>query len=268
MLLSWMSLQPIAAAAFEPALEFRLAGKAASRFTLSELQGKLKSYSIRFFNPFAGKGKEKNYKAFKIMDVLDLAYGDPWKKDEYSDMAFIALDGYEAVGKLALLKEEGGYLAFKDLDVPLGWEPVGKRNADPGPFFLVWTKENQTTVNAYPWPFQVAALNLVRFEDAYPSVVPAAPKDSPAYRGFLTFKARCIRCHSINQEGGKIGPDLNAPQSVSAYRSKRMIKEFIRHPSKYRHTQMPDHEDLSDENLEELYRYFRLKGKDSAKSAW
>lgn len=254
-----------AARAEGPVLEFRASGERKAAFSLGELKGALASHRVRFFNPFAGK--EKSYEAFKIQDVLRLAYGDAWLGEEYSDAAFIAMDGYEAVGELAKLKEEGGYLAFRDLDRESGWEPVGHKKADPGPFFLVWTGEGQTTQNAYPWPWQVAALNLVRFEDQYPAVVPkGAGRRSAAYRGFVIFKARCVRCHSMNLEGGKIGPDLNAPMSVTEYRSKRMVKEFIRRPSKYRHTQMPDHEDLSERDLEDLYRYLRFKRRDSGKT--
>ena len=172
------------------------------------------------------------------------------------------------MGGLAKLGEEGGWLAFRDLDVPSGgWEPVGHKKANPGPFFLVWTGELQSTENAYPWPWQLAAINLIRFEDQYPAVVPAgAPEKGAAWRGFATFKARCLRCHSMNLEGGKIGPDLNAPQSITAYRSKAMLLSFIRQPSKYRHSQMPDHTDLTDGYLEDLYRYFKHQAKRSGKT--
>ena len=63
-------------------------------------------------------------------------------------------------------------------------------------------------------------------------------------------------CHSINRKGGKIGPDLNAPRSIVSYRSASMIKEFIKNPSKYRHTLMPDHPDLSEQDLDNLISYF------------
>ncbi len=36
-----------------------------------------------------------------------------------------------------------------------------------------------------------------------------------------------------------------------------MIKAFIRQPSKFRYTQMPDHPDLSDQDLDNLYSYFQ-----------
>ena len=63
----------------------------------------------------------------------------------------------------------------------------------------------------------------------------------------------------MDQRGGKIGPDLNAPQSIVAYRSERMIKSYIRQASKFRYTQMPDHPDLSDQDLDNLYRYFQYQ---------
>lgn len=45
------------------------------------------------------------------------------------------------------------------------------------------------------------------------------------------------------------------------YRSRNMIKEFIRHPSKYRYSNMRDHHDLSDEDLENLIDYLSFQGK-------
>jgi cytochrome c1 len=61
----------------------------------------------------------------------------------------------------------------------------------------------------------------------------------------------------MNQQGGKVGPDLNAPRSIVTYRSEYMIKEFIKHPSVYRYTQMPDYPDLTVQDLNNLIAYFR-----------
>jgi len=250
--------------AVEPDLEFRLGGKVVAKVSLVDLQDKLKSHRVRFFNVLMQK--EKTYEAFALKDVLNFAYQTKWGSDQYSDLAFIALDGYEAVSSLGKLQEDGGFLAFRDLDLNHGWEPIGNKKVDPAPFFLIWTGKNQTTTTAYPWPWQVVALDLLRFEDQYPAVVPkGAPIDSPAYRGFELFRTRCLLCHAMDQNGGKIGPDLNAPQSITAYRSKHMIKEFIKNPSTYRYSQMPDNTDLSDLNLEDLYQYFRFQRERKAK---
>jgi mono/diheme cytochrome c family protein len=248
-----------AAAEPEPALEFLVSGASSATVPLSALKAAVKSRRISFPSPFSDPpGKLKTYEAFALRDLLDYAFGRRWLSPEYSHVAFVARDGYAAVGALAKADEDGGFVAFRDLDVASGWEPVGGHGADPGPFFVVWTGTRQTTADQYPWPWQVTALNLIRFEDQYPRTAPrgAAP-GSPERRGYALFQGRCVRCHSVNGEGGKIGPDLNEPMSVTAYRSKRMVKEFIREPSRYRHTYMPDHRDLSERDLEDLWRYFR-----------
>ena len=247
-----------AAPAPEPVLEFRVSGAAAAALPLSELRTKLKTRAVTFASEFSSPpGKVKRYEAFALRDALDLAYGKHWLAPDFSHVAFVALDGYAAVGALTKAEEDGGYVAFRDLDAASGWEPVGTHQADPGPFFVVWTGSKQTTADQYPWPWQVTAINLIRFEDQYPRTVPrGAPEGSPVRLGYRLFQGRCVRCHAVNGEGGKIGPDLNEPMSVTAYRSKEMVKEFIRNPSKYRHTYMPDHLDLSAEDLENLWLYF------------
>lgn len=191
----------------EASLEFRLAGNLVTKVSLEELSKKLTAHKIKFFNPLANK--EKNYQAFAIQDVLNFAYQTKWRSDKYSDIAFTASDGYVSIGSLNTLKGEGGFLAFRDLDVENGWERVGGNQADPGPFFLIWTGKNQTSTTDYPWPWQIAEINLLRFDDQYPAVIPKGTKTaSSAYRGFEIFRKRCMACHSMDRQGGKMGPDL------------------------------------------------------------
>lgn len=254
------------ASAADVTLELRKAGVKERSVTLAELKSALRSQKLEFYSPFSKK--VKHYEAWPLRDVLNYAYGAEWTKPEWSDGIFVAVDGYQAVGTLEKLNEEGGYLAFRDLDKDRGWEGVGTHNADPGPFFVVWTKEGQDTDHQYPWPWQVAALDLVRFTTRYPEVLPRGAKESsPAGRGFALFKGRCFRCHSVNQQGGKIGPELNVPKSVTEYRTKKMVQEFIKRPSEYRVTYMPDHRDLSQRDLDDLYEYLKLKSKQKV-SAW
>jgi len=256
-LLLAVALGPRPAAAAEPVLEFRVSGSSVASATVSVLEKALRPRDVALEHSEFSDGRAKHYRAFALRDVLDYAYGKRWTEPAYSHFSFVALDGYAAVGALAKAEEEGGWLAFRDLDVARGWEPVGAHKADPGPFFVVWTGAKQTTANEYPWPWQVVALNLIRLEDQYPKTVPRGAADgSPERRGYAIFSGRCLRCHAVNGQGGAIGPDLNEPMSVTAYRPKAMVKEFIRHPSKYRHTYMPDHLDLSDRDLEDLWRYF------------
>lgn len=197
---------------------------------------------------------------------MRLAFGSQWKKLPYTEAMLTARDGYASFSKADRLGQPGGCLAIADADVP-SWEPVGMRQVNPGPFYLAWTRHEQKAENGYPWPYQLASIRLVKFADRYPEVVPkGASRHSAAYHGYILFRAQCLRCHSMNQEGGKIGPDLNAPQSITAYRSKKMIEEFIRHPSKFRYSEMPDHPFLTQKDLDDLYSYFLFKRKQPEKS--
>ncbi len=242
-------------------LSFFLGSTRLKEVSTAELRKSIPPSKVTFFDPF--HGKQKSYKAFPLQALLSFGLGDTWKESTYSDAIFIAADGYESTAPRDRLAEKGAYLAFEDLDVT-SWEPIGTKKANPAPFYLFWTGKEQTTANGYPWPWQVTQIKLVTFDQQYPNVVPTgAEEDSPAYHGFLIFKEQCFRCHAMNRQGGKIGPDLDAPKNIVTYRSEEMVKEFIRKPSKYRYTQMPDHEHLTDKNLDDLYSYFRFKSKSS-----
>lgn len=247
---------PVSSQSSESRLVFKESGQKISSLTPSGLADVVRPTEIEIFNPLMNKNKR--YLAVELKTLLDAVYGTKWYSPRYSDIAFKALDSYEAVANLQRLREDGAYLAYEDLDRANGWEPIGHKLADPGPFFLVWANQHQTTANAYPWPWQVAAIDLLRFEHRYPAVVPRGSKPgSPERLGFELFRSRCLRCHAMNRQGGKVGPDLNAPQSIVAYRSEKMIKSYIRQASKFRYTQMPDHPDLTDLDLDNLYRYFK-----------
>lgn len=253
----------IVAAHADETLTFQAAGKTVATFSKDALRKKIAPRTTTFFDPLYGK--KKTYECLPIKEVMALAYGPDWRKSELTEVVMTALDGYASVADAAKLSEDGGCLALGDKEYP-NWEPVERKASNPAPFYLSWSGENQTTKNDYPWPYQMQSINLVKFADRFPEVMPkgAAP-DSPAYRGFVVFKNQCLRCHAINRQGGKIGPDLNAPQSVTAYHPKEFITAYIRQPSKFRYTEMPDHTHLSDADLENLYQYFLLKSRQPEK---
>ncbi len=249
------SVQYSRSAEENPALKFLVSGNAVKEITLSELKSKLETHTIELYD--IEYKKPKRYLGFTVQDVLALGFGDELNNPDFTDIAFTALDGYESVSVLPKMKEKGGYIVFADLGSN-NWEPIGRTDANPGPFYLVWTGKDQLPENEYPWPWQIASINIMRFPDQYPLVYPeGAGEGSAAYKGYEIFKGRCVRCHSMNRQGGKVGPDLNAPRSIVTYRSEYMIKEFIKHPSTYRYTQMPDHPDLTDQDLNNLIAYFR-----------
>ena len=241
--------------AADAVLEFRVSKELVRTLTLAELRNAVSVQEIDMHDPM--HGKRKRYQAFALGELLRYAFGDALESEHYSEVVFAALDGYQSVSTRTRVLEAGGFVAFRDLDRIEGWEPVGRQNADPAPFYLVWTGEAQSTQNGYPWPWQLRSVALLRFEEQFPKVFPqGAGRGTAAYQGYLLFKERCVRCHTMDGQGGKIGPDLNAPHSILEYRSAGMVRDFIRSPSKFRHTKMPDHRDLTETDLDKLLDYF------------
>lgn len=239
----------------DPSLGFVQSGLGTRALSLSQMKAYLPVSDLAIFD--TEYGKPKRYRGFALAQVLELAFGAGWQGQDYTEMVFSALDGYASVSTLEKLGEPGGFIVFEDRDHP-GWEPIGRNRANPGPFYLVWARPGQSSAHEYPWPWQLAKIELVRFKDRYPAVYPAnVDRNASTYAGFLTFKGRCMRCHAMNQQGGMVGPDLNAPQGITEYRSAEMLKAFILQPSQFRYTRMPDHTDLSDADLDGLLDYFR-----------
>jgi len=186
--------------------------------------------------------------------AFDLAFtGVDLASQEY---VLRAKDGYTVPMRGALATEPGAYIAFEDLDAP-GWEPIGEQKANPAPYYLVWAKKEQANLDTHPRPYQLATIEIAPFETVFPHTAPTGiAEGEPAQRGYRVFKNQCILCHAINREGGRVGPDLNVPQSVVEYRPVDQIKAYIKNPLSFRYSQMPAHPNLTDGDLDDVVAYF------------
>lgn len=236
-------------------IQFKLWDETHVELSTAQINAQIDSEIVEIFDPH--HGKTKRYRGWKLGRVLQLAFGEALGRDELTDAVMLALDGYASVSTKSKLLDAGGYIVYGDLDTSTGWERIGRHEADPAPFYLVWSKESQSTADGYPWPWQLASISLVTFEQRYPAVVPVdVIKSSPVHVGYEIFKKRCVRCHAINQQGGKIGPDLNYPKNILEYRSASVVRSFIRNPAAFREGRMPAHLDLNAAQLDSLLDYF------------
>lgn len=250
-----LSVLPLHAAEVVPsAMTFVSGTKEVLRLTPQDMAKRPSARTITVEDPFYKT--RKRYKAVPLKDLLTAAYGGSWGENTLGEVLFDAIDGYRSHARVSVLVNDGGMVAFADADAP-DWQPMPKGVA-PGPFYLVWTGPEQTPKKGFPWPWQITGVKMTVLEDEYPKALPrgAAP-DSAAVRGWNTFRRACISCHAMSGDGGTVGPDLNAPRGVTRYHGKSFLKAYIRKPSSFRHTKMPDFENLDSSELNELIAYFK-----------
>jgi len=234
-------------------LEFRREGKAIATMALSQIVSKVTPVTLEIHDPYYGK--MKRFRAVPLAPVVELGFASldvPLAQQEY---LLRANDGFTVPMRGSVVFESGGHIAFADLDVP-DWEPIGPRKSNPAPLYLVWSGSQQT-IQSHPRPYQLAVIEMTSFDVAFPHVVPKdSPQDGPARRGLALFRKHCILCHAMNREGGRVGPELNVPQSIVEYRPEDQIKAYIRNPLTFRYGAMPAHGHLTDPNLDDLVAYF------------
>ncbi|MDP3278909.1 MAG: cytochrome c [Deltaproteobacteria bacterium] len=241
--------------ALHATLAFRMEGQPLRTLTLEELTDHIVPRSIEGFDPYYQRSKR--FRALPIEAVLREGFRGE-SVGVFGSLHFVlrAQDGYTVPIDGSRLLEGGAHLAFEDLEVP-GWEPIGPRRSNPGPFYLVWSEATQRDLETHPRPWQLASIEIASFASVFPHTVPGdVAASSPTMNGFHIFARECVRCHAINREGGRIGPELNVPQNITEYRPIAQIRAYIRNPLQFRYGAMPAHPHLSEANLDELIAYF------------
>lgn len=213
--------------------------------------------------------RRMRYRALPFRCVLDQGYAGRGGAASLAgeNLLLRARDGYTRPASGALVVDANAFLAFgepgleagrdaQDRALP-GFSPIDRWQVDPAPFYLVWTGIPHGDPHERPWPYQLETIEIAPFEEAFRHTAPhGLPESDPGWRGYELFQQACSACHSINGEGGKVGPDLNVPMSIVEYRPLEQIRAYVRDPQATRYTSMPSHPHFSPADLDALIAYF------------
>ncbi len=248
----------------EPSLRFIRSEGETRTVQLSQLRARCPEEVVEVTDPY--HKRPMRYLALSLYCVLDLGFDESGGAEGQRSQSLLlrARDGYTRPVSGRDLLEPGGYLAFGEPDLMKGtssrpmFSRIDRRRVDPGPFYLVWIGAGQSDPHVHPWPYQLAAIEVAPFADAFPKTVPTGLSlQDPGWAGYALFQRSCASCHAINGEGGKVGPDLNIPRSIVEYRPLRQIRAYIRNPELTRYTSMPAHPNLDESDLDALIAYFQ-----------
>lgn len=231
-------------------------GPAEKKMALAELKDRFGAETVEVDDYYLKR--RMRYNALNLKKMLTAFAAEAPGYDEF---IFRCADGYLAhvsradfeAGKL-----DSFYLAFGEGgDTFRSNIPQGKAEISPEPFYAVATdKAGFATLS---WPYELVAIELVNFKAMFPKLYFAGlESDQVAKAGFDLFRRECLKCHSLNLQGGDIGPELNIPKNITEYRDEAYLKAFIRNASSYRaKSKMPAFAGLTDPDISSVIVYLK-----------
>jgi len=171
-------------------------------------------------------------------------------------LVFTAEDSYQSFMSYSDALFEPGYIAFKDIAAPANknWLTFkfGSEMATPEPYYLVWPNPELDKWQ-FPWPFKLTRISIEPATDFFAAARPKTNQKT-VQQGFKLFAQYCIRCHSVNTVGGKIGPEI----LVSKPRKKYLLEFILDAPSFIKDTKMPSFKKrLETENALAILAYLK-----------
>ena len=206
--------------------------------------------------------KHKRYAGYWLSDILAL---ENIHSNPNTVWTFRAIDGYKARVDVGDVMNSGakGFVAIEDLDSVDGWQKFqhGPQWISPGPYYLVWQfalEDVPPDSVKLPWPYQMIEISIDKIYEAKQSL----PTESIIH-GDKIFHQNCVACHSINLEGGTVGPELNVPKNILEYEERKFLKDFIGSPNSFRaRSKMPSFNNtLAPHDIDDVLDYLAWMGK-------
>lgn len=217
-------------------------GTPLTQLTREELTLKIPLETVEVADEHEG-GAITKYRGFPFLKILETLYGKDLNNAD--ELLFTCADGYQPSVPLAKFREHKAILTVEKSDgSPFRFtDPHKKEEISYGPYYLVWENLKDAGLKGRSqadWPYQVVAIDIIRFSERFPGIAPPAKSSPQTVRGFLAFRAHCLQCHKINGEGGDKVFDLNYPVSVTEYWREDWLKRWIDNPAQIRpSTAMP-----------------------------
>lgn len=198
-------------------------------------RGLLKVTQIVSIKPDPVYHKNKRFNALPLKDILEKYSSIKRMNAADLKVVFECEDGYKPEMPLEILLSAKAFLAVSDVDALKGreWEILLKNGQESKmePFYVVYEGVSGDDLS-YKWPYNLVKIHLAPLHENDEAL---KPKNKSTLAGYEIFKNRCQTCHAINKIGGKMGPELNYPKSVTEYWKTDDLKAFIQNPARYRY---------------------------------
>ena len=206
-----------------------------ARLSLAELEQLTPRQAIEVHEPY--EDGPARFAALSLERVLDAVYTPSWRSEE--ELLFSCLDGYQPTVPVARALTHRAWLALDRLDRP-GFsirkrESGAIREIELAPFYLIWQNLEDAKIRQeadYGWPYQLVGVDLIRRRDRFPRMTPPPGASDEVLAGFAAFRIHCSKCHPLNGEGGRIGPELNHAASPALHRDPAWLRDWIEDPSR------------------------------------
>lgn len=205
--------------------------------SVEELKQRIEPLRLEVFEPY--ERAEVTFEALPLESVLEEAYGPSWRTREA--ILFKCRDGYEPTIPVRRILDHRAFLAIAragDVGFTILKDEEGTtKRIELSPFYVVWENMDNARVRNegdYGWPYQVVQIDLVSFRSRFGEMAPPPKAAADVLAGFDAFVAHCSKCHTINGQGGAIGPELNYPANPTEYMNPEWLRKWIDDPRSMR----------------------------------